>query len=60
MEDAMKVLKVSFEFPLAQKSHLADMRKASVLIDKFKAECKEAGLAPVAVDEVIANRPGRG
>lgn len=55
----MKALKTTIEIPLS-KDALNDMRKADVIIVKFRDELKAAGFGVFTVDASIVSRPGRG
>jgi len=56
----MKVLKVTFEIPLADKAAAQRLRDAGVLVAGFTKTLDEAGFKGTLREETIVTRPGRG
>jgi hypothetical protein len=54
----MKVLKLTFEVPLGDRTALADMRNVGTAAAAFVASLKLAGFVAVASEDVVT-RPGR-
>ena len=56
----MKVLKVVFEIPLADKSAVDQMRRAGEVVAGFTKTLDEEGFKGSLREETIVTRPGRG
>ena len=56
----MKVLKVVFEIPLADKAAVEQMRRAGEVCAEFTKTLETAGFKGSLREETIVTRPGRG
>lgn len=56
----MKVLKVVFEIPLADKNAVDRLRRAAELVAGFTQQLSEGGFPCSLREETLVIRPGRG